>query len=74
MGETMFQQLKSLVKDELIKQASAAHPGFGREAGAIERKEGYGKATADKILAVSARKASASAVKKNPHLKHVSEV
>lgn len=47
------------------------HPGFKAAAASIERKEGVSKERAGAILATSARKASKSAVKKNPRLKRV---
>lgn len=47
------------------------HPGFKKAAESIERKEGVSKDSADRILAAGARKASASAKKKNPDLKRV---
>jgi hypothetical protein len=47
------------------------HPGFKREEGAIAKKEGISKIRAGAILAASTRKASASAKKKNTHLKRV---
>lgn len=47
------------------------HPGFKSAARSIAKKEGYGMARADAILAASTRKASAGAKKKNTHLKRV---
>lgn len=47
------------------------HPGFKSAAKSIAKKEGYGMARADAILAASTRKASAGAKKKNTHLKRV---
>jgi len=46
------------------------HPGFKKVQGKIE-KEGYSKKAAGAILANASRHASASAKKKNPHLKRV---
>lgn len=46
------------------------HPGFANIQKKIEG-EGYSKKTAGAILAARTRAASASAKKKNPHLKRV---
>lgn len=46
------------------------HPGFKNVAKKIQS-EGYSKKSAGAILASRTRKASASAKKKNPHLKRV---
>jgi hypothetical protein len=48
----------------------ANHPGFKAVQGKIQR-EGFSKKVAGAILAARTRNASASAKKKNPHLKRV---
>lgn len=50
---------------------SKAHPGFKAVQRKIAKKQGVGMERAGAILAASARKASAKAVKKNPRLKRV---
>lgn len=49
----------------------AEHMGFKAAAASVERKEGVSKERADSIIAAGARKASKSAVRKNPRLKKV---
>ncbi len=50
------------------------HPGFQAVASKVARTQGVSKERAAAIVAAGARKASASAIKKNPNLKHVSGV
>lgn len=47
------------------------HPGFAKVAAGIARKQGISRDAAAAILASSARKASARAKRRNPHLKRV---
>ena len=47
------------------------HPGFKKVQASIARKQGISKKAAGAILASSARKASAKAIKANPRLKRV---
>lgn len=47
------------------------HPGFSQVRNKIAKKEGVSKSEASAMLAASTRRASASAKKKNPHLKRV---
>jgi hypothetical protein len=49
---------------------ASAHPGFKSVQSSIQ-KEGYSKKIAGAILAARTRNASASAKKKNPHLRRV---
>ena len=51
-----------------------SHPGFKAVQKQIAKKQGVGMERAGAILAAGARKASAKAVKANPHLKRVSGV
>ena len=48
-----------------------AHPGFKAVQAKIAKKQGISRERAGAILAASARKASAKAVKANPRLKNV---
>lgn len=50
---------------------SAAHPGFKAVQSMIAKKSGVSPEAAGAILAKRTREASASAKKKNPHLKRV---
>ncbi len=50
------------------------HPGFERVASSVAKKMGVSKERARAVVAAGARKASKSAVKKNPRLKKVSGV
>lgn len=50
------------------------HPGFKAAASSIAKKQGVSKERANAILAAGARKAGASAVRRNPHLRRVSGV
>lgn len=50
------------------------HPGFKKVAAGIAKKQGISKEGAAAILASSARKASAKAIKANPRLKKISGV
>ena len=45
--------------------------GFKAASKSVQRKEGMSKKSADAVIAAGARKASASAKKKNPNLKKV---
>ncbi len=47
------------------------HPGFAAVASSIAAREGYSKERAGSILAARTRKASPTAKRKNPNLKHV---
>ena len=58
-------------KKAAAKKTSKKHPGFDKASASIARKEGVSQDRADAILAASARKASASAHKKNPRLNRV---
>lgn len=51
--------------------AGSAHPGFQKVAAGIAKRQGISREAAGAILASSARKASAKAKRKNPHLKRV---
>jgi len=55
-------------------KSSKKHPGFKAVQKKIAAKQGIGMESAGAILASSARKASKSAIKKNPALKKVSGV
>ena len=56
------------------KVKKAAHPGFAAVQAKVAKKQGVSKERAGAIVAASARKASAKAVKANPRLKKVSGV
>lgn len=52
-------------------KSKKSHPGFGKVADKIAKKQGISKYKASAILASSTRKASAKAKKSNPRLKKV---
>jgi hypothetical protein len=54
-----------------MAKKTKTHPGFKGASKSIQQRQGVSKERADKILAAGARKASASAKKKNPNLKKV---
>ena len=53
------------------KGKEKAHVGFKGAVESVEKKEGYSKERAEKIIAAGARNASAKAKKENPRLKRV---